>query len=304
MGKGTARSSWVFRAFAIALLSPISCFWTTFYFPVEYKVRPTVFNIPARIMKNYSMTFAVAPIHGHKSNSSFVNMAIKSWISSSNHTKVIVFKDPVTNPNCSRGPKIETDQTNTPYVDDWILKTFDILDTDMVCFIMPDALLAPDFGRKVSLAFEYFEQRRMQFAVVGKRCQYDMVDAYKQLDGLSRVVNSAYSYDFIVLSNNQIDVNFDDIPPFHLVAGLWDIWLVNWLRKNIPVVSMGSECGSFSLPGPDTLEPLSHIAELTENAALTRRGAVCDWKMDSDFPFVIENGRLLNASSGRLTPVL
>lgn len=271
---------------------------------MEYKARPTVFNVPAQTVKNYSITFAVAPIQGRESSESFKSMAIKSWISSSNHTKVVVFEDPVTNPNCSRGPKLETDQTNIPYVDDWILKTFDTLDTDIVCFIMPGALLAPDFGRKVSLAFEYFEQRRMQFAVVGKRCQYDMVDAYKQLDGLSRVVNSEYSYDFIVISNNQIDANFDDIPPFHLVTGLWDIWLVNWLRKNIPVVSMGSECGSYYLPRLDRLELLSHLAEVTENVVLSRHGGVSNCKIDSDFPFIIENGRLLDASSGRLTRVL
>lgn len=280
---------------------------------LEQKNTPTV-----HYSTNISITFAFAPFCSDKELKQFGKTSIPSWLQTSNNSKLLVFENTkptkkdiwkLLKPFRSHlvfGPDLETDEEDLPYVDDWILKSYESSNTDLICFIMPDAILPSDFGEKVSALVEFFSDTS-QFAVVGRRCPViyrenvsldDLVDEYiheYRLDRMSEISNAEYSHDFILFSKNRLDLNLDDIPPFHMGRQIWDAWVVGWASEQIPVVSTGGRCGSYHMAharntyGRDT-------AKLSENFQMAHnRGEKAGFA--SKMKLRIENNSLINGST-------
>lgn len=221
---------------------------------------------------NRSVTFVVAPYCSDTEFGKFAKTSITSWLSQSENTKALIFEN--TKPSSddmlnimemlnfsSRvviGPKLDTDETNVPYIDDLFMKAFETSSTDMLCFINQDVILSKDFYSKVNSLYAYFSQINRQFAVIGKRCSIKLKDKETSLEklhaefvgesslqDLPAYLNDEFSNDFILISKNRMEIDLDDIPAFYVGMQYWDTWLVGWLKEHIPVVVLGENCGSY-----------------------------------------------------------
>lgn len=241
---------------------------------------------------NRSITFVVAPYCTSDKFRYFAETSMKSWTGSSNLSKILIFENVQPNHeelvNLSEeisseiafGPQLDTDEIGLPYVDDFITKSFEYTNTDMICLINQDVVIDAYFQTRVSALYNYFASLNQQFAVVGKRCSIDMSpgkdleslhDAFTRtgsLDDVSIYENDEFSHDFILISKNKMELNFDDIPPFFLGMYHWDMWVVGWLSEQIPVVVLGDKCGSYHIVHRSYSNDLK--SKMRENFRLTQ----------------------------------
>ena len=288
----------LFRTFVCAIFIPTLIHYLVYpFFRTNYTIE--INTDPPREQPNFrvpSITFSVAPFRLLHLWNDFTAVTLPSWLQASDNGTVLLFCNtaaPPNDPHVILGPHLETDECGIPYVDDWVIKTFDTADTDLICFIAVDALLASDFRQKVSLAFNYFSRQNTQFAVVGRRCESGTENISMKLDTMSSVINSHYAHDFILVSRTPMHLNVDDVPPFHMGLSFWDMWLVVWLNEQIPVVSTGPECESFHDGYNIRAEPMSKLAE---NAEIAHRRGKSLGKLYFEFPLQIQNNTLMNES--------
>ena len=291
----------LFRTFVCAIFIPTLIHYLVYaFYRTNYTIEVVSSTDPPPEQASFrvpSITFSVAPFRLLHLWNEYTQATIPSWLRTSDNVTVLLFSNTAAVPNDPHvvlGPHLETDECGIPYVDDWVMKTFDAADTDLVCFIAIDAFLAPDFRQKASLAFNYFSRQNAQFAVVGRRCESDAENISMKLDSMSSVINSHYAHDFIIVSRTPMHLNLDDVPPFHVGLSFWDMWLVVWLSEQIPVVSMGPECESFHVGHTIRAGPVTKLAENVEMAH--RRGNLLG-KLYFHFPLQIQNNTLMNEST-------
>jgi hypothetical protein len=63
--------------------------------------------------------------------------------------------------------------------------------------------------------------------------------------------------DTIVVSRNVMELNFDDMPPFHMGRYRWDPWVAGWLRAHVPVVALGDDFCAYHINHTPTLRDVS-----------------------------------------------
>jgi hypothetical protein len=220
-----------------------------------------------------SITFVLAPYRKSSSDLDvFLNASVSSWIQKGMEPKFLVFEnqkpamaelEPIIRRHFGTklflGPRLEMDEMGLGYVDDYIQKSIDLCQTDFICFIVEDTILPADFGAKVKRLHEFYTKKSTQFALVGNRCQIyapltgvsveDLARDFAERASLAEVDardNSGFSHDFLLISMNKQMIDYADVPAFHMGMYWWDVWLVGWLAKQIPVVSIhGTRCGSY-----------------------------------------------------------
>jgi hypothetical protein len=179
---------------------------------------------------------------------------------------------------------LETDEVGIPYADDFLQKSLDLTTTDFLCVIMVDTILPLDFGGLATLLFNFYSPQGKQFAALGRRCQITrpdgtvpwtrMAEEYQKTQSLitcSLINNADYSNDFVLISMNAHEIDFADVPPFHLGMQHWDAWIGGWLRAQVPTVAIGGPCGCFHIAHDIDWKMLAKVGD---NARLSaRRGS-------------------------------
>lgn len=181
--------------------------------------------------------------------------------------------------------KIETDEIGIIYIDDLFHKIFNYIKTDLICLVKNDAVLPFETRDKIFFLSSYFLQEKQQFSAIGLRCamRLQLSDTKFNLsqinyyfksflkDDLLRNINvfdnSMYSNDFIFLSLKYNKLNIDDIPSFYYGMDRYETWLPGWMDDQIPVVSLGDECGSYNI---GTFHRITFLDKLAENFEIAR----------------------------------
>ncbi|KAK8881902.1 hypothetical protein M9Y10_044540 [Tritrichomonas musculus] len=175
------------------------------------------------------------------------------------------------------GPSLETDEDGVPYIDEWFIKGLDSVtassssSSELLCWINADIITPNGWLQRVSYLYDYFiKKRNRQISVISRRCDFDIsddatteffneVDTYAKtksnniwppdFDKIAgnRKLHSTWGIDFFLVSKEPKQINFDEIPPFHLGKYRWDPWITGWLRKNMPLITLGDDFCTYHL---------------------------------------------------------
>jgi hypothetical protein len=162
------------------------------------------------------------------------------------------------------GPPIEIDEDGVPYIDDWFIKGLDYAVTDLVCWINSDIVLPRGWFPRVEYLHSYFHRQDRQMAVISRRCDFEFSDddASKvygrygtgkewppDFDRIAegRVLHSTWGIDFFLISKEPMQINFDDIPSFHMGRYRWDPWITGWLRNHMPLITLGDDFCTYHM---------------------------------------------------------
>jgi hypothetical protein len=63
--------------------------------------------------------------------------------------------------------------------------------------------------------------------------------------------------DTFVVSKNVIDLNFDEMPPFHMGRYRRDLWIAGWFGSQIPVVTLSDDFCTYHIDHTPTLRDVS-----------------------------------------------
>jgi hypothetical protein len=176
------------------------------------------------------------------------------------------------------GPPLDADDADIAYADDFIQKSFELSNTDFLCIIMVDTILPEDLGRDAASLLRFYRGKGRQFAALGRRCEIErpngtsaawmeLADDFRRdasLATLSSIENAEYSNDFILISLNSRELDFADVPPFHLGMHLWDVWLAGWIAQTVPTIAVGGRCGSFHIAHPPRPPLYAKVRDNTE----------------------------------------
>lgn len=267
-----------------------------------------------KVKSNHSITFVFTPF-----SSSFTylnrlyNITVRSWINSFPNSTFFIFGNKINyndmNKIISRFTNnyefitdIEEDEIGLMYVDDIFIKSIEKAKTDLICFIMQDTALVPDVSNKVNFLYEYFSQKKTQFAVLGRRCvssyppngntSYNLfmeeLKNFDQLRNINAILNADYSNDFILFSLNNNKLDFSDIPPFLFGLYAWDTWIPGWMNEKIPIISLGNECSSYHIQHSKTMVSKIKVASNYELSQIHPKENL----VYSDLKFHITNNTL------------
>ena len=246
-----------------------------------------------------SVTFVFSPILQPNLTIYYelLHLTISSWIESIpnssifilasskeifNQTKIIDVVSNLTS-NYQILTNIEVDEIGLLYLDDMFFKVIEKAKTDMICFIMQDVLIPMKTGKKIQFLYNFYKHQNKQFAAIGKRCIFpftklkidfnedkvvhDFRMDYLESDPL-RIINSIqneeFSNDLILFSLNNNVLDFSEIPAFHYGMYEWDSWITGWMKKKIPVVSLGSDCSIYHIQRPN-MNPFHCLPKIAEN---------------------------------------
>lgn len=242
------------------------------------------------------ITFITVPRPFLKKNAYKRNkLAISSWLSSSNRSRVILFVnrsefDPSGEfPNeiekrygAERiqylGP-IRSNHNGVPYIDDWFRKGIDFSQSKYVCFINGDILLSSKWLDRVKHVFSAMNEKPV--VMIGQRIdftltddEYDRIDfsSHHLLSDIDEMVNrskhsdhSPYGVDTFTFRVDKPPFDVEMIPPFIMGRYNWDNWLVGWLNTiadtvtfntNPPIYHVDHQRNNFDVS--DNLVAINH----------------------------------------------
>ena len=161
------------------------------------------------------------------------------------------------------GPSIETDENGVPFIDDWFMKGLDSVRTDLVCWINSDIILPRGWYPRIEFLHNYFGPFGSQFAVISRRCDFDFskekaaaiheaVAAGGEMPDFdevahNRTLHTTWGIDFFLVSLFPMQINFDEIPPFHMGKYRWDPWITGWLREHMPLITLGDDFCTYHM---------------------------------------------------------
>jgi hypothetical protein len=164
------------------------------------------------------------------------------------------------------GPSIETDEDGVPFIDDWFIKGLDSAETDLVCWINSDIILPRGWFPRIHYLHKHFHSQEQQIAVISRRCDFEFSDETaakiyleysKQPNHVwvpdfdkiaeARSLHSTWGIDFFLVARDPMQINFDDIPPFHMGKYRWDPWITGWLRNHMPLITLGDDFCTYHL---------------------------------------------------------
>jgi hypothetical protein len=257
--------------FLIVALGPV-LFHFLFALAISPRPNPELAPIPvpppnpAPSDRSASVTFSVPPFPHELDTLSALTFS--TWVSAFPNCRILLFSSgdskllpPAVRDCIVPGPPLETDDAGIAYADDFIQKSFELSTTDFLCIIMVDTILSKTLGRDAASLLHFYRPQDRQFAVLGRRCEIarpngsssswlEMADDYERsasLTTFSLIQNADYSNDFILISLNSHELDFADVPPFHLGMHFWDLWLAGWIARTVPTVAVGGRCGSFHI---------------------------------------------------------
>ncbi|EAY21725.1 hypothetical protein TVAG_237510 [Trichomonas vaginalis G3] len=187
-------------------------------------------------------------------------LAIHSWLSVSNSSRVLLFVnrseyDPSGEfPNLLDklyGPDrvkylgyIKSDLNEVPYIDHWFIRGLQETESKYVCFINADIVLSSTWLHRVKQVFQSMKNKNV--VMIGQRIDFDLrkeklstlnygsKDFLKEID---RFVmdsyhedHSPYGIDTFTFRADNPPFNPEMIPPFIMGRYNWDNWLVGWLN--------------------------------------------------------------------------
>jgi hypothetical protein len=172
----------------------------------------------------------------------YAGSAFPQWLSAFPTSRLLVFgRRPRVNAS-SRiilGPPLDCDELGIPYVDDFLHKSAALARADLLCLVSDDSTPSDFLPWQLHFLGSYFGDR--QFAAIGRRC----VPAEHSLRDVSAIHNQAFSSDVVCLSMRGMQIDLDEVPPFHAGMGAWDVWLAGWMSRTIPVVAIADGCASY-----------------------------------------------------------
>jgi hypothetical protein len=136
------------------------------------------------------------------------------------------------------GRLIDTDEKGIPYIDDWFQQGIDLSDSDLVVWINGDIIIPNGWFPRVRYVYDRFSKLNRQFAILCRRCDFNIslsnlsnffnsvsqigIDPNVQwppdFDAIAanRVLHTTWGMDIFVISMNVMELNFDEMPPFHM----------------------------------------------------------------------------------------
>ncbi|OHS94813.1 hypothetical protein TRFO_39002 [Tritrichomonas foetus] len=233
-------------------------------------------------------------------------ITMSSWLLTAPTTKVLILMPPYEfdpnnmimplltnlfgNDRIIFGPSIETDEDGVPFIDEWFIKGLDAAETPLICWINADIITPKGWLPRINYLYNYFYRNDQQFSVISRRCDFDYPperasEVYNNIlysngtksiywppdfDEIasSRSLHSTWGIDFFLIAKEPMQINFDEIPPFHLGKYRWDPWITGWLRKHMPLISLGNDFCTYHLnhiPKARKMEDIK-VKENFENA--------------------------------------
>lgn len=234
-------------------------------------------------------------------------ISMSSWLQTSPTTKIMILMPPyefdpdlILLPTLESlfgqgrilfGPSLETDENGVPFIDEWFIKGLDAVRTipaQLACWINADIITPQGWLPRILYLYDYFiKNNDQQIAVISKRCDFDIDDVraaqvYEQIStkqnfppdydqiAFNRVLHSTWGIDFFLISTEPMQINFDEIPPFHLGKYRWDPWITGWLRKNMPLITLGDDFCTYHLNHRPKRRQMEDI-KVKENFEAARR---------------------------------
>lgn len=189
-------------------------------------------------------------------------LAIHSWLSISNSSRIILFVNRKEFDPSGRFPAlldelygahriryagpIRGDHKGVPYIDDWFIKGLKAVESKYVCFINSDIVLSSKWLRRVKQVYSVMNDK--QLVLIGQRIDFDLQpeklnslhfgskDFLKEIDEFVMSSNhsdhSPYGVDTFTFRADDPPFDPEKIPPFIMGRYNWDNWLVGWLNAN------------------------------------------------------------------------
>lgn len=175
------------------------------------------------------------------------------------------------------GPSLETDEDGVPFIDEWFIKGLDSVSessfssSELLCWINADIITPNGWLQRISYLYDYFiKKRNQQISVISRRCDFDITDEattdfFNEIETYSKTksgdiwppdfdkiaskrnLHSTWGIDFFLISKEPKQINFDEIPIFHLGKYRWDPWITGWLRKNMPLITLGDDFCTYHI---------------------------------------------------------
>ena len=188
-------------------------------------------------------------------------LAISSWLSCSNKSKVLLFVnrsdfDPTGEfPNeidelygknrvIYAGP-IRSNINNIPYIDEWFKKGIDLSESKYICFINGDIVLSSKWLLRVKQVFQVMKNKSI--VMIGQRIDFTLnqgdfqnlrFNSSNLLEEIDNMVensihsdHSPYGVDTFTFRIDKLPFNVNLIPPFIMGRYNWDNWLVGYLNS-------------------------------------------------------------------------
>ena len=164
--------------------------------------------------------------------------------------------------------RVEGDEDDVPFIDDWFVKGFDYVTkhnlSDMICFINSDIITPNGWYERSKQIFYFFKHiRQRQMAIISRRCDFDYKFTFDSINATNLLqtvdydeiskekrTHSPWGVDFYLISMDPMEINIDEIPPFHMGKYRWDPWVTGWLNSNIELVSMGDSFCTYHVNHP------------------------------------------------------
>ena len=188
-------------------------------------------------------------------------LAIHSWLSCSNRSRVLLFVNRTEFDPSGEFPKlldnlygsnrieylgpIRSDHNNIPYIDDWFRKGAMYSKSKYVCFINGDIVLSSMWLRRVKQVLTVMSGKptvligqRIDFQLNKKKLlelNYGSDSFLEEIDDMvessPHEEHSPYGIDTFTFDVENIPFNIDLIPSFYMGRYNWDNWLVGWLNQ-------------------------------------------------------------------------
>ena len=277
-------------------------------FPENYEPSITFCCIP------YPVTKDAIKKHRSVRNQNIIElylMTMNSWLSTTINSKILFLipknefdKDNLIVPYLedkfgsnrlffvSEEDRIEGDDDDVPFIDDWFVKGFDYVQkeklSELICFINSDIILPIGWYERCKYIYYYFTKyQKRQTSIISRRCDFDYefnksidFDQISFLNSINyeeiakdRRNHSPWGMDFFLISMKPMELNIDEIPPFHMGKYRWDPWMAGWLRENIQLISLGEKFCTYHVnhkPKPRNMQDIK-VKENFETAARNGR---------------------------------
>jgi hypothetical protein len=86
----------------------------------------------------------------------------------------------------------------------------------------------------------------------------------------NRTTHTTWGIDFFLVSREPMQINFDEIPPFHMGKYRWDPWITGWLRAFMPLVTLGDDFCTYHFSHVPKNRQMDDI-KVKENFEIARR---------------------------------
>lgn len=194
-------------------------------------------------------------------------LAIHSWLSVSNRSRVILFVNRSEFDPSGEFPAlldklygshrieyrgyIKSDLQGIPYIDHWFIRGLKETESKYVCFINSDIVLSSSWLKRVKQVFSVMKDKKT--VLIGQRIDFDLnqwklkdlnygsQDFLQQIDKFVMDSNhedhSPYGIDTFTFRADIPPFNPEMIPPFVMGRYNWDNWLTGWLNTIVDTVT-------------------------------------------------------------------